>query len=234
MLFHPPGSVAGWPSAALPDDQLGFEQGHPGGPVVLAIAPSPCVGDGSDDDVHREGPGVTERLMDRGQGWPEVRALGDVVHPDDRELVWDAQAEPVSGVHRAERHLVVAGEDRVDVGCLGSRRRSPSSPLEAVQSPSTTSACGSLRPTARSASRAPTIRSRASHQSSGPVMTATRSAPPARMWPVASRPMARLSMPIDGGTSCRSCRPRRPVARAGVARRRAAMIDCRPPRGWPR
>ena len=148
--------------------------------------------------------------MDRGERRPEVGTLGDIVDAHDREVLRNAPPQPMRSVQDTERHLVVAGKDRVDVGrAVQHNWYRPSSPLAAVQSPSTTRSSSDSAGVDSMVCRQPASRCRASHQSSGPVTTPIFLAPPARRCSVAIRPMARLSMPMDG----RSCSPAVPPTR---------------------
>ncbi len=145
-------------------------------------------------------PASRKRLVDRRQRRPEVRRLGDVVHADDRRGP-RGRAGRADGRHGGRRGP--SGRcwrrPRRCPGCGRGARRGPPRRCSAVQSPWPPAASSEALDRAPRASRAsPSSRCCASHQVSGPVMMPTRRAPPARRCSVARRPMAALSMPIDG------------------------------------
>ena len=48
-----------------------------------------------------------------GQGGPDQTGDRDIVEADDGHVFRDAQARILKGQHRADGHVVIAGEDRV-------------------------------------------------------------------------------------------------------------------------
>ena len=107
--------------------------------------------------------------------------------------------QSMSPVEDAERHLVVAGEHGVDI--RGGRQQAVEPDLAASRGPVALDDAATRRrrgPRSARVSRQPRSRSRASHQLSGPVMIPIRRAPPSRRCSVAMRPIARLSIAIEG------------------------------------
>lgn len=66
--------------------------------------------------AHGEGAQFHEVVLHSRQGRCEHRRLGGVVESDDRQILRDTQAEFVGHAQRAKRHLVVAGEDGIQMG----------------------------------------------------------------------------------------------------------------------
>src|SRR5450759_680905 len=103
--------------AAVPDDQLGHQQRHPGR-HLLASPRLPFPPDQPVDLLYRKRTDVNERLVDRGKGRPEMRGLGDVVYTDDGQLLGYADAQPMGSMEYTQRHLVITGKHGIEVRTL--------------------------------------------------------------------------------------------------------------------
>ena len=97
---------AGEAAARLPDDQLGRRAG-----AQLHLPPLEL----GQDQVERRLPLLVEGLPDGGQRRRREPRLLDVVEADHRHVGGDLQAPLLEGAHRAQRHVVVAGDEAVEL-----------------------------------------------------------------------------------------------------------------------
>src|SRR5689334_800191 len=97
-------------AGALPDDQLGYDHG-----ACVPVAPVHPAG----QQAERAPADFDEVLAHRGQRRREVRRLGYVVEARDAHVPRHRDAGFGEGAQQAERHLVVAGEDGVQVAFPG-------------------------------------------------------------------------------------------------------------------
>ena len=97
---------AGEAAARLPHHQLGRRV-----PEQLDLAPLQL----RQDQIERRLPLLVERLSDGGQRWRREPRLLDVVEADDRDVGGDLQTPLLERAHRAERHVVVAGDEAVEL-----------------------------------------------------------------------------------------------------------------------
>src|SRR5665811_456178 len=83
--------------AAVPDDQLGHQQGH-FRRYLLDSPRLPFPPDQPVDLLDGKRTDVNERLVDRGERRPEMGSLGNVVYTDDGQLLGYADAQPMGNI----------------------------------------------------------------------------------------------------------------------------------------